>query len=155
MKSILMFLAFSLTTILEPDHPKISIDPVVEDECLSCSIDFTATQNFGNCNGDCGTQPCAEVTFTVSGIYSCNGFYTPYDGFFIGHWKNYECGGSGSGSWGGGSPTYTTTINVCEWSDDSGQTGYLSIPVRLNYEYTCGGSTCYSSVFKYITMLVC
>ncbi len=50
MKSILMFLALSLTAILETRSSKISIDPVVEDECLSCSIDFTATQNFGNCN---------------------------------------------------------------------------------------------------------
>lgn len=52
-------------------------------------------------------------------------------------------------------PTYTTSINVCAWAEDTGTSGYLSIPVTLNYSYDCGGYTCYDFVYKVITMIVC
>lgn len=151
MKGILLALTLLLTNYNELLHEPVTIEP--EKECFSCNIDFTA--QVIACQEECFEQPCEVVLFTITGVYSCSGFYAAADAFFIGNWKDYECGGSGSGTWDPYGPTYTAEINVCEWSDDSGDTGYMYIPVRFDYSYDCGGYTCYDFVYKSIQVVVC
>ena len=56
----------------------------------------------------------------VHGIHSCPGFYIAQGGITIS--GGYECGGSGSGTW-TTTPSYTTDINVCQFAEDTGQSG--------------------------------